>query len=53
MPTTRIVRRGVTVVDVPELADLIARALVTPDPERVAGATAAFRSRFGEVRFAR
>jgi glycine hydroxymethyltransferase len=48
-----IVRRGVEVDDVPELADLVARALMARDPGRLAAETTGFRRRFGAVRFAR
>ena len=48
-----IVRRGVTVHDTAELADLVARALVSRRPEALAAETTAFRGRFVDVRFAR
>ena len=44
--TPEIVRRGVTVADVPALADLLARALVANAPETLAEETAAMRARF-------
>ncbi len=48
-----IVRRGVTARETAELADLVARALVSRRPEALAAETTAFRSRFVDVRFAR
>jgi glycine hydroxymethyltransferase len=44
--TPELVRRGVTVADVPALADLIAEGLRADRPEDVAPRTAALRARF-------
>ena len=48
--TPEIVRRGMTVEHMPELAGLIARAL-TGEPEAVAPEVSAFRQRFDGVAF--
>jgi glycine hydroxymethyltransferase len=48
--TPEIVRRGMTPPEMPELAELIARAL-TSDPDTVAADVTAFRGRFGGVAF--
>jgi glycine hydroxymethyltransferase len=49
--TPELVRRGVTVADVPALADLIAEGLRGNRPEDVAPRTAALRARFRDIRF--
>ena len=50
--TPEIARFGMTAADMPELAQLIARALVgNEEPEAVAADVTAFRSRFREVGF--
>jgi glycine hydroxymethyltransferase len=51
--TNEAVRRGVGVDDMPELADLLARALVADDPGSVADEVTAFRRRFTGVHFVR
>ncbi len=48
--TPEIVRRGMPPAEMPELAELIARAL-TSDPDSVAADVTAFRGRFGGVAF--
>lgn len=53
MGTPEIVRRGLTVDDTPELAQLITRALQTDKPETVAADTAEFRSKFQGLHFIR
>lgn len=50
--TPEIVRRGMTVADMAELARLIARAL-GPEPEAVAADVTAFRQRFAGLQFVR
>ncbi len=50
--TPEIVRRGMTVADMAELAQLIARAL-GPEPETVAADVTAFRQRFNGLKFVR
>jgi glycine hydroxymethyltransferase len=49
--TPELVRRGVTVADVPEIAALLAEALASNDPETIAPRTAALRARFKGVHF--
>ncbi|MFN3953538.1 MAG: serine hydroxymethyltransferase [Pararhodobacter sp.] len=44
--TPEITRRGVTPADAPELADLMARALQSPNPGALAAETRALRTRF-------
>ncbi len=51
--TPELVRRGVTVADVPALADLIAEGLRGNRPGDVAPRTAALRARFGGLHFMR
>ena len=51
--TPEIVRRGVTVADVPELAALIAEGLRSNDPYGVAARTRAMRSRFTGMHYVR
>ena len=50
--TPEIVRRGMVVADMAELARLIVRAL-GPEPEAVASEVTAFRQRFEGFRFIR
>jgi glycine hydroxymethyltransferase len=49
--TPELVRRGVTVADVPEFAALLAEALASNDPEAIAPRTAALRAKFRGVHF--
>jgi glycine hydroxymethyltransferase len=49
--TPELVRRGVTVAHVPEIAALLAEALASNDPEAMAPRTAALRARFKGVHF--
>jgi glycine hydroxymethyltransferase len=49
--TPEVVRWGVTVADVPVLADLVVRGLTTPDPTTVAPDTADVRTRFDRIHF--
>ncbi|MCA0434355.1 MAG: aminotransferase class I/II-fold pyridoxal phosphate-dependent enzyme [Proteobacteria bacterium] len=49
--TPELVRRGVTVADVPELAALIAEGLRANAPDQVAPRTAALRAKFQGVHF--
>ncbi len=49
--TPELVRRGVTLADVPALADLIAEGLRANRPEDVAPRTAALRARFSGLHF--
>ena len=52
--TSEIVRWGMTAADMPELAGLIARALLGNDaPEALAGEVTAFRGRFDRLHFMR
>jgi len=48
--TPEAVRRGMTAADMPELGELLSRAL-TGDPAGVAGDVSAFRRRFGAMAF--
>ena len=49
--TPEIVRIGVTVADVPELAELLAGALRSDEPEAIAGRVAEMRQRFDRLHF--
>lgn len=49
--TPELVRWGVTEADAPELADLIARALNSNDPETLAPETARLRARFATLHY--
>ena len=49
--TPELVRWGVTVSDVPALADLIVEGLRGNDPEGVASRTAALRARFDRLHY--
>ena len=49
--TPELVRWGVTLDDVPEIARLLARALTCDDPERLAPEVAALRRRFSTLHF--
>ena len=49
--TPELVRWGVTEDDIPALADLVARALVSNDPEQLASETAALRARFDRLHY--
>lgn len=49
--TPEIVRRGVTPGDAPELADLMARAIISKAPETLAPETRALRARFQGLHF--
>ena len=51
--TNEAVRRGVGVDDMPELADLLARALAAVDAASLADEVTAFRRRFTGVHFVR
>jgi len=51
--TPEICRWGMTPADMPRLAGLIAAALRSPDPERMAAETADWRRTFDRVRFIR
>jgi glycine hydroxymethyltransferase len=54
MGTPEIVRWGMTAKDMPELASLIARAVVgNEEPEKVASAVTEFRRRFTKMHFVR
>ena len=49
--TPEITRFGVTPKDVLEIADLLARALMSNDPESLAKETAALRKRFQTLHY--
>ncbi|WP_367281810.1 serine hydroxymethyltransferase [Ilumatobacter sp.] len=49
--TNELVRWGATASDMPALADLLQRALLTTDPDPVAADVTAFRARFDQVHF--
>jgi len=49
--TPEITRFGVTPKDVPEIADLLARSLMSNDPESLAKETAALRKRFQTLHY--
>lgn len=49
--TPELARWGVTVSDIPELARLLAQALINSTPEELAPQTAAFRKQFDKVHF--
>jgi glycine hydroxymethyltransferase len=49
--TNELVRWGATSGDMPELAELISRALTSDDPSRVAPAVTAYRSRFDTLHY--
>jgi glycine hydroxymethyltransferase len=51
--TPEIVRRGMQAKDMPHLAKLIARALKSDDPQRLAGEVTAFRHGFRGLHFIR
>ncbi len=51
--TNEIVRWGMTSSDIPDLADLLARALRADDPSSFAADVSAFRQRFDTIRFVR
>ena len=51
--TNETVRWGITTDHMPELADLVARALVADDPSTVAADVTAFRSRFTDLHYVR
>jgi glycine hydroxymethyltransferase len=51
--TPELVRRGVSLADVPELAGLIAEGLTGNDPEAVAAQTRAMRVRFQGMHYVR
>ncbi len=51
--TPELVRWGVTPKDVPELADLLTRALNSDDPATLAAETAALRGRFDRLHYIR
>lgn len=51
--TPEIVRWGMTAVDMPELADLVAGALAAEDPASLGDRVTAFRSRFRTLHFVR
>jgi len=53
MGTPEIVRWGMTVDDMPELAALVAEALTSDDASAVAGRAAAFRKKFQTLHFIR
>jgi glycine hydroxymethyltransferase len=49
--TPEITRWGVTPADVPQIADLLARALLSNDPSALAAETATLRARFSTLHF--
>lgn len=49
--TPELVRWGVTPDDIPAIADLLARALCTNDPESLAAETRTLREKFTELRY--
>lgn len=49
--TPELARWGVTAEDVPEIADHVARALASDEPEALASETARLRARFRDVHF--
>lgn len=51
--TPELVRRGVTLADVPEIAALVAEALRSNAPDAIAPRTAALRARFSGLHFIR
>lgn len=51
--TPELVRWGVTIDDIPHLANLVARALATNDPETLASEVSEFRRQFNSIHFCR
>lgn len=51
--TPELVRWGVTIDDIPHLANLVARALATNDPETLASEVSEFRRQFNRIHFCR